>query len=121
MVRELSHHIWPPLHFNLLANASVARSERSETRPDLRDLKLPVLLLLGECSYVPRGIAMDYFDVYQINRSNVFAGVGHVIWGNSQGQARTRAAILSFVDGTPTTEINQPTLITHDTFIADGR
>lgn len=110
-----------PTRFNLLVNASVARQARALATPDLRALDAPVMLLLGECSYIPRGRAMEYFGVYNIARSHVIAGVGHVTWGNARGQALTRDAIVRFVDQAPGPLPNEPTKATAASFADSGR
>lgn len=110
-----------PTRFNLLANAVVGRLSRASPTPDLEDLAAPVLLLLGECSYIPRGRAMEYFDIYQISRSNLIPGVGHITWGNAKGQDLTRDAITRFVDGAPGPLANEPTQSTRRAFVESGR
>lgn len=112
---------YQPTRFNLLANASVARQARSAPTPDLRSLSAPVMLLLGECSYIPRGRAMEYFGVYNIARAHVLAGVGHVTWGNAQGQELTREAIVRFVDNLPGPLPNEPTRASAASFADSGR
>lgn len=110
-----------PGRFNLLANASISRGARAAVAPDLRQLKPPVMLLLGECSYIPRGRAMEYFGVYQIARAHLIEGVGHVIWGNAKGQQLSRDAIIRFVDGQSAGLPNEPTAATAAGFAASGR
>jgi pimeloyl-ACP methyl ester carboxylesterase len=110
-----------PTRFNLLANAAVGRQARAAATPDLRTLDAPVLLLLGECSYIPRGRAMEYFGVYNIARSHVIAGVGHITWGNAQGQATTREAIIRFVDHVPGQLPNEPSKASAASFADSGR
>lgn len=112
---------WAPTRFNLLANTHISRGAREAPRPDLKRLSSPVLLLLGECSYIPRGRAMEYFGVYQIARSHAIPGVGHVPWGNARGQRLMRAAILSFVAQTPGPLPNEPTAATRNAFVSAGR
>ena len=87
----------------------------------LQDLAAPVLLLLGQCSYIPRGRAMEYFDIYPIARSNLIPGVGHITWGNAQGQALTRDAIVRFVDNVTGPLANEPTQSSRQAFVASGR
>ena len=110
-----------PTRFNLLANTLVSRQSRDSLTPGLKDLSAPVLLLLGECSYIPRGRAMEYFDVYKIAHSHVIPGVGHVIWGNARGQALTRNAIERFVDNLPGELPDEPTSSTRNDFVESGR
>lgn len=110
-----------PTRFNLLANTAVSRQSRDSSTPDLQDLAAPVLLLLGECSYIPRGRAMEYFDVYRIARSHVIPGVGHITWGNAKGQALTRDAIGRFVDNLPGELPDEPTQSTRSGFAESGR
>lgn len=110
-----------PTRFNLLANAIVSRQARDSLTPGLLDLAAPVLLILGECSYIPRGRAMEYFDVYRIGRSHLIPGVGHITWGNAKGQALTRDAITRFVDNVAGPLPNDPTRSSRGAFVESGR
>ncbi len=110
-----------PLRFNLLANAAISRDARAAATPNLQQLAAPVLLLLGECSYIPRGRAMQYFDVYRVDRAHLIAGVGHVVWGNARGQQQARDAIIHFVDKQPGALPNEPTKATAAGFAESGR
>ncbi len=112
---------WKPAHFNLLANTRISRTAREAVRPDLRQLSPPVMLLLGECSYIPRGRAMEYFDVYRVARSHAIPNVGHIPWGNERGQGLVREALVAFVTDTRAPLPNEPTLATRDAFVAAGR
>ena len=110
-----------PLRFNMLANASISRSARSAIKPDLQLLPAPVMMLLGQCSYVPRGRAMEYFGVYQVARAHLIEGVGHVVWGNTKGRQATRDAIIRFVENVPGVLANEPTKASADSFAESGR
>ncbi|HEU4843961.1 MAG TPA: alpha/beta hydrolase [Burkholderiaceae bacterium] len=112
---------WQPTRFNLLVNGPILRQAQASAAPRLHDLAAPVLLLLGECSYIPRGRAMEYFDAYAIARSHLIHGVGHIPWGNAEGQRQMRAAILSFVDGQPGPLPDEPNQSTRRQFVASGR
>ena len=110
-----------PLRFNMLANASISRSARAAIMPDLQQMPAPVMMLLGQCSYVPRGRAMEYFGVYKIARAHLIDGVGHVVWGNAKGQRLTRDAIIRFVDNVPGVLANEPTKESAASFAESGR
>ncbi|MBB2486104.1 alpha/beta hydrolase [Mitsuaria sp. WAJ17] len=111
-----------PLRFNPAANMAVGRSATKAQQPTLREaLKAPVLLMLGECSYVPRGRAMAYFDAMPITRAQWLQGVGHILWGTPKGQALVHEAIVRFVDGKPAALPNEPTRESRDQFVRDGR
>jgi pimeloyl-ACP methyl ester carboxylesterase len=107
--------------FNLVANVAINHDALAATTPDLRKLASPVLLLLGECSYIPRGLAMEYFGTYTIARSQLIPGVGHVLWGNARGQALMRDAVVRFVDKAPAALPDEPTAATAAQFVASGR
>lgn len=107
--------------FNLIANAGISRDARGATTPDLHSMVAPVLMLLGECSYIPRGRAMEYFGVYNIARSHAIPGVGHIVWGNAKGQELTRDAIVRFIDNVPGALPNEPTRATAHQFAVSGR
>ncbi|MEX2401189.1 MAG: alpha/beta fold hydrolase [Rhodothermales bacterium] len=109
------------LRVNILANRTITDGFWTAKRPDLSGLDLPTLLLLGACSYVPRGFAMDYFDVLPIDRSHVIPGVGHVVWGDADGMRLTRQAILNFVDDRPPPLPNEPDVGSRVAFIDAGR
>lgn len=110
-----------PTRFNLLANSAVSRQSRDSSTPNLQGLAASVLMLLGECSYIPRGRAMEYFDIYRIARSHVIPGVGHITWGNVKGQTLTREAIGRFVDNLPSKLPDEPTQSTRSRFAESGR
>ncbi|WP_306391083.1 alpha/beta fold hydrolase [Telluria beijingensis] len=110
-----------PGRFNLLANARIGRDAGTAAKPDLHDMAAPVMMLLGECSYIPRGRAMEYFGVYTTARAHLIPGVGHIVWGNARGQELTRDAIVRFVDGAPGLLPNEPTQATARLFVENGR
>lgn len=110
-----------PGRFNLIANVGVSRDAAKAATPDLHDMASPVMMLLGECSYIPRGRAMEYFGVYKTARAHVIPGVGHIVWGNARGEELTRDAIVRFVDGAPGLLPNAPTQATAHLFVEDGR
>jgi pimeloyl-ACP methyl ester carboxylesterase len=106
--------------FNLTANVAINHDALAAPTPDLRTLPAPVMLVLGECSYIPRGLAMEYFGVYTIQRTQSIPGVGHILWGNARGQAMTRDAILRFVDRQPPAFPNEPTAANARRFAESG-
>ena len=59
-----------PGRFNLIANVRVSRDAAKAATPDLHGMAAPVMMLLGECSYLPRGRAMEYFSVYTPARAS---------------------------------------------------
>lgn len=110
-----------PGRFNLIANAAVSRDARHATTPDLQNLAPQVMMVLGECSYIPRGRAMEYFSVYTMARAHVIPGVGHIVWGNARGAELTRDAIVRFVEGAPALLPDEPTRAGAQRFIESGR
>ena len=110
-----------PGRFNLIANARISRDAGKVATPNLHDMAAPVMMLLGECSYIPRGRAMEYFGVYTTARAHLIPGVGHIVWGNARGQELTRDAIVRFVDGAPGLLPNEPTRATARLFVENGR
>jgi len=110
-----------PGRFNLIANVRVSRDAARAATPDLHDIAPPVMMLLGECSYIPRGRAMEYFGVYTPKRAHLIPGVGHIVWGNARGQELTRDAIVRFVDAAPGMLPNEPTKAGAQRFVDDGR
>lgn len=109
------------LRLNMKAGQAIRASFMKAETPELKDLDLPVLLLLGECSYLPRGYAIDYFDSFKISRSHWIPGVGHIIWGNRQGSELTRTAILSFLNDTEIELPNEPDIHTRFKFVESGK
>jgi len=110
-----------PGRFNLIANVRVSRDAARAATPDLHDIAPPVMMLLGECSYIPRGRAMEYFGVYTPARAHLIPGVGHIVWGNARGEELVRDAIVRFVDGAPGALPNEPTKASAQRFVDDGR
>lgn len=110
-----------PGRFNLIANVRVSRDAAKAATPDLHGMAAPVMMLLGECSYIPRGRAMEYFGVYTPARAHLIPGVGHIVWGNARGQELARDAIVRFVDGAPGVLPNEPTKQSAQRFVDDGR
>lgn len=110
-----------PRRFNLLANARIMRDASKVATPDLHDMAAPVMMLLGECSYIPRGRAMEYFGVYATARAHLIPGVGHIVWGNARGQELIRDAIVRFVDGAPGLLPNEPSRASARLFVENGR
>ena len=108
------------LPVNMLAMMQIRESFSKANRPDLRALEVPVLLLLGECSYIPRGFAMEYFEHFSITRSHWIAGVGHVLWTSKKGSNLTHDAIISFLEEKESPFPNQPTYQTRMEFIEQG-
>ncbi|MCC5904762.1 MAG: alpha/beta fold hydrolase [Balneolaceae bacterium] len=108
------------LPVNLLATMIIRETFMEAEKPDLRELGIPVLLLLGECSYVPRGFAMEYFDHYSISRSHLIRNVGHILWATPEGRSITHKAIMSFIDEGEMPLKNKPTYETRIQFIEEG-
>lgn len=109
------------LRVNFLANRNIRTAFTDSITPDLTDMNIPVLLLLGECSYIPRGYAMDYFEAFSITRSHLILGVGHIVWGTENGKQLSRETILSFLDDTEMPLPNEPDYDTRIEFIEQGR
>ena len=109
-----------PLPVNILATLHIRNDFTEAHRPDLRELPQPVLLLLGACSYVPRGFAMEYFEHYTITRSHWIENAGHILWTTPENSAKTYAAIMSFLNDTEPPLPNRPDYDTRIRFIEDG-
>jgi len=109
-----------PGRFNLIANVRVSRDAAKAATPDLHGMAAPVMMLLGECSYLPRGRAMEYFSVYTPASAHLIPGVGHIVWGNARGQELARDAIVRFVDGASGVLPNEPTKRSAQRFVDDG-
>ena len=110
------------LRINLKAHNRIKRLFGDEKQPELQDLEIPVLLLLGECSNLPRGFAMDYFEILPIQRSHLIRGGGHVLWANKQSKKLTRKAIISFLKQSEELPLpNEPTADTRMEFVKAGK
>ncbi|MCH8486658.1 MAG: alpha/beta hydrolase [Candidatus Cyclonatronum sp.] len=109
-------------HFpiNLPAMMLIRDTFLEEKTPDLTELGIPVLLLLGECSYIPRQYALAYFDYYRFSRSHLIREVGHVLWTTPDGIRLTRESILSFLNGSDSILPNKPTRETRSAFFEAG-
>jgi hypothetical protein len=64
---------------------------------------------------------MDYFDVVSIERSHVIPGVGHVLWGNEEGERLTHSAIMRFLDDEEMPLPNEPDYDSRIAFIEQGK
>ncbi|MEX2364575.1 MAG: alpha/beta hydrolase [Balneolaceae bacterium] len=110
-----------PLPANFMAGRIIRESFMVEKRPDLRTIGIPVMMLLGECSDLPRGYAIDYFEAYTIDRSHWIPRVGHVLWSNENGRNLTRESILSFLNEEEALLPNEPDFDSRFEFIEAGR
>lgn len=119
---EHEDQMLPFEHFpvNLLATMIITDSFLDEKTPYLTDLDIPVLMLLGECSYVPRNFAMDYFKHYPIRRSHLIRNVGHILWATPDGRSLTYESIQSFINNTEPPLPNKPIYETRTQFLEDG-
>lgn len=105
---------------NMHAMRIIRNTFLEEDTPDLTGLNIPVLLLLGECSYIPRHYALDYFDSFSITRSHLIREAGHVLWATGRGAELTRQSILSFINGTEAVLPDKPTRDTRSAFLEAG-
>ncbi|MEX0844000.1 MAG: hypothetical protein WD022_01920, partial [Balneolaceae bacterium] len=118
---EASQQEFPQLPFNMKASRMIRESFMTERRPDLLNIDIPVMMLLGECSYLPRGYAIDYFEVFPIERSHWIPGVGHIIWGNETGRQLTRESVILFLNNEEALLLNEPDYKSRFKFIEQGR
>ena len=105
---------------NLLATRIIMDSFLEAETPDLTAIESPVMMLLGECSYIPRNYALDYFDHFSITRSHLIRDVGHILWATPEGRSLTHESILRFIDGKEPILENKPTIETRDQFFESG-
>lgn len=105
---------------NFLATMAIMDSFLNAETPDLTDLDIPVLLLLAECSYIPRQYALNYFDHIPVSRSHWIPEVGHVLWATPEGRKQTHESILSFINNTEPSLPNKPTYDTRTEFLEAG-
>lgn len=54
-----------------------------DSRPALRELDLPVLIVRGECDFVRAEVADEYHAVFRGSELISIAGEGHAIWGDA--------------------------------------
>lgn len=118
---EASRQTFTRLPFNMKASRMIRESFMAEERPDLLEIQIPIMMLLGECSYLPRGYAIDYFEVFPIQRSHWIPGVGHIIWGNENGRKLTREAVIRFLNNEKASLPNEPTFDSRFEFIELGK
>ncbi len=109
-----------PLPVNMMATIQIYKDFIELDRPDLSKLSQPVLFLLGACSYVPRGFAMEYYEYYSISRSQWIENAGHVLWATPESSEITYAAIMSFLNQTEPPLPDWPDYETRIQFIEDG-
>lgn len=118
---EASQQSFTRLPFNMKASRMIRESFMAEERPDSIDTQIPVMMLLGECSYLARGYAIDYFEVFPIQRSHLIPRVGHIIWGNEPGRQLTREAVIRFLNREEAALPNEPTFDSRFEFIELGK
>jgi proline iminopeptidase len=86
--------------FNFYANRLTQRDLRlqADPRPSLAANGVPVLVVKGECDYVPRAALRDY-AVFPNARVAIIEQTGHLLWG---GQPELSYRVISaFLDGRP--------------------
>lgn len=49
-------------------------------RDKIRSLKIPVIVLQGQCDYIPYSVAIEYVKLYQHSRYFFIENAGHEIW-----------------------------------------
>jgi len=54
--------------------------EMQDRRSKLRTLKVPVLVIKGECDNQPWGYTNEYLTVFQNHRLSIIPGGGHYLW-----------------------------------------
>lgn len=55
-------------------------SQLRDVRDAIRKLDIPVLVIQGECDFIPYACAYEYVDLFQNSRFAFIKGAGHVIW-----------------------------------------
>jgi pimeloyl-ACP methyl ester carboxylesterase len=55
-------------------------STMKDVRDTLRHLEIPVLVLHGQCDFIPYAAAYEYVDLYRNGRFVFIENAGHVIW-----------------------------------------
>ena len=112
-------------NLNPLANQRINDSTEGDPplKPALADSTVPVMVMLGECSYVSRRWQTAVITDYPaIDRVQYFEGVGHHVWnGLDDNDARARESMLAFFEGRPPTLPDYPRAADLEEFIADGR
>lgn len=68
-----------------------------DPRPALRRCEAPVLVLQGQCDFVPYGDAYEYVDLFPRARYRFVEGAGHIIWWDREDE--WRAEIGAFLAG----------------------
>lgn len=55
-------------------------SQVEDVRDVLRTLDIPILVIQGECDFIPYACAYEYADLFKNSRFAFIRGAGHVIW-----------------------------------------
>jgi proline iminopeptidase len=75
--------------FDFYANRLLQRDldRQQDVRHILRNAQMPVLVMKGECDYVPWIVAQDYRRTFGNARLVYLARTGHLLWGGQPDQA----------------------------------
>jgi proline iminopeptidase len=87
--------------FDFYANRLLQRDldRQADVRPVLRGSTAPVLVMKGECDYVPWAVAQDYRRSFGNARLVYLEGTGHLLWGGQPDQ--TYAVMRAFLADAP--------------------
>ncbi len=80
----------------LYAYLATNNNDMPKVRDQLARVQAPVLVLQGQCEYIPFGAAMEYVDYYPNARYRFIENAGHIIWWE-QREAYI-AAIADFLE-----------------------
>lgn len=103
-----------PVGLNLKANLAInnrGMAEGRSLREPLASSTVPIMVMLGECSYVGRPLQTALITDYPVvDRVQYMRGVGHAVWdGLDDHDPVARRALLEFFDGVPPTIPDYPT------------
>lgn len=87
--------------FDFYANHLLQRDldRQGEVRPALRASTVPVLVMKGECDYVPWAVARDYRSSFGNARLVYLERTGHLLWGGQP--ERSYAVMRAFLADEP--------------------
>ena len=114
-----------PIGLNLKANYRINASlaEQGPLKERFADSKVPIMVMLGECSYIGRPYQTALITDYPlVDRVAYLTGVGHSIWdGLDDHDAVALQALTEYLAGEPPTIANYPTADDVAQFLADRK
>ena len=76
----------------LYAYLATNNADLPEIRNKTTEVKAPILVLQGQCDYIPYSAAYEYIDLYPNSHYQFFKNAGHEIWWEQEDEFVKRIA-----------------------------